>query len=80
MSANAIQQDTVVTISGGKYQKPAKFETYKFWEVLGEISWRGADRFQAEDAAKWARKAEPGLERIVKANNYPDILLKVRAK
>ena len=47
------QQDTVVTIKGGKSNGTAKFESYKYQEIVGELGWRGADRNQATDNAKW---------------------------
>ena len=70
---NSFKTDTLLIISGGR-SKTVKFESWKFWEIVGELIWRGANRFDAEDAAKWAMKAPIGLEKTVK----PDILLKIR--
>lgn len=66
---------TVVKITGSKHPL-AKFETYKYWEILGELLWRGVERFKAMEIAKNVRKAEPGTE----IRLAPDIVLKVKRK
>ena len=74
------QQDTVVIIKGGKKSDTEKYESYKYWEILGALTWRGADRNQATDNAKWCGRAEPGSEKSIKIFGGPDILLKVKTK
>lgn len=75
MNGSAAKEDTIVTIQNfGK--KTEKLETYKYWEIVGELIWRGAERMEAYEAGKWCRRAEPGQEKDVK----PDILLKIRSK
>ena len=75
MSSNSIKQDNIAVIqSFGK--KTEKLETWKYWEIVGELIWRGADRFQAEDAAKWCLRAETGEEKTID----PDIQVKIKGK
>ena len=75
---DAFQQNTVVSIKGGKKSETAKFEGRRYWEIVGELTWRGADRNQAIDNAKWCGKAEPGSEKTVLLACYPAISMKVR--
>ena len=72
------QQDTVVTIKGGKSSGAAKFESSRYWEIVGELGWRGADRNQSTDNAKWCSRAEPGSEKTILLAGYPAISMKVR--
>ena len=74
------QQDTVVTIKGGKKSGTDKLESWKFWEIVGEMTWRGVDRFQAEDIARWCGRAESGSEKNIVVQGAPVIVLKVRTK
>lgn len=74
------QQDTIITIKGGKKSDTVKFESWKYWEIVGELTWRGADRNQSYDNAKWCSRAEPGSETDIKISGGPDILLKVKRK
>lgn len=63
-----------VTISDSTEQQSVRFETWKYWEILGELIFRSADRTDACDAAKWcARTAKPGDRREL----FPDITLEV---
>ncbi len=74
------QQDTIVTIKGGKSSGAVKFESHRYWEIVGELSWRGADRNQATDNAKWCGRAEPGSEKSILIAGCSPISLKVRTK
>ncbi len=47
-----------VTISSDG--KTARFETWRYWEIVGELQFMGADRFDAIEAAKWAARAQAG--------------------
>lgn len=51
-----------VTISSGG--KSVKLETWRYWEIVGELQFMGADRCDAIEAAKWAMMAQAG-ERII---------------
>ena len=73
MATNNFLTDTIAVISGGR-SGTVKFDSWRHWEIVGELVWRGANRFDAEDAAKWAAKAPIGLEKTIK----PGILLKIR--
>ena len=79
MNNGDIKPDLIVTISGGKFSKSEKFEIGRYWEIVGELIWRGADRIKAYDTAKWCMHAARGSETIIRGlGNLPDILLKVR--
>ena len=77
-AGTSFRQDTIVTIKGGKKSDTAKFEGWKYWEIVGELAWRGADRNQSTDNAKWCSRAEPGSEKTVLLTGYPAISMKVR--
>lgn len=41
--------------------KPVKLETWRYWEIVGELRYMGVERFEAYDAARWcARDARIG--------------------
>ena len=56
-------------------QKPFRVQSWKYWEILGELIWRKIDRLEAIDAAKWATKAKPGMKLKI-GQNY---ILEVKA-
>lgn len=72
------QQDTVVTIKGGLKSETTKLAGWKYWEIVGELTWRGADRNKATDGAKWCARAETGSEKSIPVSGRPEIILKVR--
>ena len=80
MNQNSLKTDAVAMISGGRITKSEKLEAQRYWEIVSELIWRGAERFKAEDTAKWAGRAEPGAETKIKTSSYPDILLKIKKK
>ncbi len=47
-----------VTISSGG--KMVKLETWRYWEIVGELQFMGADRCDAIEAAKLALRAQAG--------------------
>lgn len=50
-----------VTIRGENKKKPVKIESWRYWEIVGELQFIGIDRFEAYDAARWcAILAKPG--------------------
>ena len=65
----------VVKIIGGK-QPSATLSSDRYWEIVVELIFRGAEQFEAYEAAKWPYRAEVGTEREVK----PNILMKVKKK
>lgn len=73
MRTDNFKTDTIVKITGGR-GNPIKFETWKYWEIVGELISRGAERFKAYDTAKWAMHAERGEKTTIR----PDILLKIK--
>ena len=74
----SFQQDTVVIIKGGMKSEATKLAGWKYWEIVGELTWRGADRNQATDSAKWCTRAETGSEKSIPVSGRPAITLKVR--
>lgn len=81
MTAKAsIQHETIVTIKGGKSSGAVEFEGHRYWEIVDELNWRGADRNQSTDNAKWCARAEPGSETSNLVSCYPPIILKVKRK
>lgn len=74
------QQDTIVTISGGETSLTVRIESWKYWEIMGELRWKGADRNQALDTAKWCMRAESGSEKSIPIEKRPSILVKVKGK
>lgn len=74
------QQDTIVTISGGETSLIVRIESWKYWEIMGELRWKGADRNQAFDTSKWCMRAEAGSEKSIPIEKRPSILVKVKGK
>ena len=70
------QTDTVVDITSFGH-RTVIFDAYKYWEIVRELSWRGASRIDATDAGKWCMHAEPGSERKI---DIPEIHLRIRRK
>ena len=71
------EQKVFVTICSRAEKKPATFETRRYFEILGELTWRKADRLEAHEAAKWCdRMAKPGDWRELD----PDILMEVHTE
>ena len=46
-------------------RKEERFESWRYWEIVGALQWMGADRLTAYDTAKWIQKARPGQSRSV---------------
>ena len=49
-----------MTIRSADKLKPVVLETWRYWEIVGELRWRGTDYPAATDAAKWAQRSKPG--------------------
>ena len=54
-----VQNNTIVKIRGGRSATIA-LDAWKYWEIVGEIVWRGANRLDALDVAKRVARAKPG--------------------
>lgn len=54
------ERKVVVTILSADKRKPVVLETWRYWEIVGELRWMGVDYLAATDAAKWCQKAKPG--------------------
>jgi hypothetical protein len=66
------ERKVLVTIRSGSKKKT--FETWQFWEIVGELQWIGADRMTAYDAAKWVRQLNPGEKQVIP----PGIMMEVK--
>lgn len=68
------QRKLYVVIRSDAVRKPEKLEAWRYWEIVGELTWRSADRLEAYDAAKWCGlTAKAGDRRTL----YPGITLEV---
>ena len=54
------ERKVLVTIRSADKRKPVVLDTWRYWEIVGELRWMGVDYVQAIDAAKWAQRAKPG--------------------
>ena len=68
------ERKVLVTIRSGR--KKVTLETWKFWEIVGELQWMGVDRMTAYDAAKWVLQLNPGEKQVIP----PGILMEVTEK
>ena len=58
------ERKVLVTIRSQAGKKPAKLEAWRYWEIVGELTWRGVDRIIANETAHWCfRTAKPGERR-----------------
>lgn len=68
------ERKVYVTIRSTTQRKAVKFECWRYWEIVGELMFRSADRQDAYDAARWCgRFAKPGDRREL----APDITMEV---
>ena len=68
------ERKVYVTIRSTTQRKAVKFESWRYWEIVGELMFRSADRLDAYDAARWCgRFAKPGDRREL----APDITMEV---
>lgn len=54
------ERKVYVIIRSADKRKPVVLDTWRYWEIVGELRRMGADYVQATDAAKWAQRAKPG--------------------
>lgn len=68
------ERKVYVTIRSATQKKAVKFECWRYWEIVGELMFRSAERQDAYDAARWvARFAKKGDKREL----APDITMEV---
>lgn len=60
MKVDTPQQDTMIYIYGGRGGATVNFASYKYWEIIGELIFKGVERMEAYDAGKWAKRATVG--------------------
>ena len=80
MRQSVNKESTVVIISSGKKSDTVVLGTGRYWEIAGELIWRGAERLQAMDNAKWCDRAPAGSEIEIAVKNGPAISLKIQRK
>lgn len=56
----APERKVCVTIRPTDKRKPVVLDTWRYWEIVGELRWRNMDYPAATDAAKWCQRAKPG--------------------
>lgn len=66
--------NTITWITGGKLSGNAHYDTWKYWEIVGELISRGADRFVAQDTMKWIQRASVGETKAID----PNITIKIK--
>lgn len=52
--------ETVIIAVIRSGRKEERFESWRYWEIVGALQWMGADHLTAYDTAKWIQKARPG--------------------
>lgn len=68
----APERKVCVIIRSADKRKPLVLETWRYWEIVGELRWMGMNYPAATDAAKWCKRAKPG-----DINRVDDILMEV---
>lgn len=67
MKKQNTERKVYVTIRSAAGRRPVKIETWRYWEIVGELQFMGADRFEAYDAARWcARDAKPNDKKEIR--------------
>lgn len=56
----APERKVCVIIRSADKRKPVVLDTWRYWEIVGELRWMGTDRQMAYDAAKWLQQLHPG--------------------
>lgn len=56
----APERKVCVIIRSADKRKPVVLDTWRYWEIVGELRWMGADRQTSYDAAKWLQQLHPG--------------------
>ena len=59
MARKEKERRVLVTIRSKR--KPITLDTWRYWEIVGELRFLGVERFEAYEAARWCgRTAKPG--------------------
>lgn len=72
------QERKVVVAIRSSRRKAATLDTWRYWEIVGELQFMGATRPQAVDAAKWCIKAKPGEFAKILISETNEIVLEVK--
>lgn len=72
------QERKVVVEIRSSRRKAATLDTWRYWEIVGELQFMGATRVQAVDAAKWCVHAEPGAFMRIFLTETEEIELEVK--
>ena len=56
----AQERKVYVTIRSPMGGKKEKFETWRYWEIVGALQWMGTERQLSYDAARWLQRLNPG--------------------
>ena len=55
------EQERRVLVTIRSERKPITMDTWRYWEIVGELRFLGVERFEAYEAARWCgNKAKPG--------------------
>ena len=61
MKNHGKEQERKVLVTIRSQRRPVTLESWRYWEIVGELLFMGADRFEAYEAARWCgSKATPG--------------------
>ena len=61
----APERKVYVTIRSPMGGKKEKFETWRYWEIVGALQWMGTERQTAYDAARLVQKLKAGDSQIL---------------
>ena len=56
---SAPERVCIVTIRSEGEKNNVSFACWRYWEIVGELIWRKADRLEAYEAARWCARARP---------------------
>ena len=74
MARKEPERKVLVTIRSPAIRKPVLFDTWRYWEIVGELIFMHAKRQDAYDAARWCGREARHGDRMEIA---PDISLEV---
>lgn len=73
-----VQGRKVIVAIRSSRRKAATLDTWRYWEIVGELQFMGADRVSAVDAAKWCIRAKPGDFTKILLSESEEITLEVK--
>lgn len=68
------QQEYILVLKEAGSKKQFRRASWKYWEILEELMFRGIEYQKAQAAAKWATSAKPGD--IYQLNKYLTMTVK----